>query len=196
MLTPLYAIANVPATITVVAPGAAQGDATVPVDSLTIALPNGTIVDFGSAKFAKLVLAAAIGDDALATDLLPTALVAGDVATIAGSSASPLLSEKWAKLKTDADRTALHLAAEMMLGLVAPVYTGDDADMLGFAIVRQINFMLEHGVTPSVVQSAADGNRGTTTTYRNRWVDPDAAAIVALVTGAKPVRFEPATVGV
>ena len=69
--------------------------------------------------------------------------------------------------------------------------SGDDGDMLSIAVVRQINFMLEHGVTPSVTRSVGDTNRGTTTTYRDRWIDPDAAMIVARVTGVRHVRVAP-----
>lgn len=206
MLAPLYSIANMPATVTVAAPGAAQSALSVPVAALELALPNGYVLDFGGAKFARLSADADVDAVALAVDALPTALIAGDEATVPGSPASSLLSEKWENLggpnassdERAAAQTALHVDAELLLGLqpAAAPYTGDDADMLGFAVVRQINFMLEHGITPSVVQSSADTNRGLTTTYRNRWVDPDAAAIVARVTGLRQVRFEPAMAGV
>ena len=204
MLAPLYSIANLPATVTVAAPGAAQAAVSVPIDALELALADGYVLDFGGAKFARLSAAAAVDAVALAVDALPTALVAGDEATIPGSPASSLLSDKWANLggpnatadQRTAQQTALHLSAELMLDLTAPAYTGDDADMLGFAVVRQINFMLEHGIAPSVLRSAADTSRGLTTTYRDRWIDPDAAAIVARVTGRRQVRFEPAMAGV
>jgi hypothetical protein len=171
------------------------GDVLVPVVALADAIPAGTILDFGASKFAKLTADAGVGDASLATDPIPTALLAGDSATVPLAIANPLLADKFVKLAPE-KQTAEQITAEMLLDLRAPVYTGDDAEELKYAIVLQINFRLEHGVTPSVQRSAGDTNRGVTTTYRDRWIDPQAAAIVARVTGVQQVRNQPVTAGV
>lgn len=67
--------------VTVGTGGAAGGATTVPVTALAAALPQGTTLSFGGAKFARLSAAAASGETSLAVDALPTALVAGDTAT-------------------------------------------------------------------------------------------------------------------
>ena len=191
MLAPLYAIGT--ATVTVAAPGAAQNATSIPVAALTIALPSGYVLDFGTNKFARLTADAAIGAVSLAVSALPTALIAGDAASV---PASPLLSSAFTKLPA-ATQSAQHLLAERLLGLVAPAYTGDDADDLGLAVVLQINYQLARGLTEaSYLRQSANNKAGNTTTYRDRWIDPDAAQIVARVTGRSQVRFEPATFGV
>lgn len=73
-------------TVTVGAAGAAQGATSVPVDALSGAIPNGTTLDFGGAKFARLTAAAAAGATSLSVAALPTALVSGDTATYAGTT--------------------------------------------------------------------------------------------------------------
>jgi hypothetical protein len=192
---PLYPLDRTTAPVTVAAPGASAADTSAPVVALTASMLSGTILDFGSAKFAKLAADADVGDVALVTAALPTALIAGDVATFALAAANPILSQTFQKLSMAA-QTAEQVRAEMLLGLTAPLYTGDDADELRYAIVLQINYQLERGATPNVLKAAADGNRGTTTTYRDRWVDPAAAAIVERVTGVRQVRFAPSMAGV
>ncbi len=66
---------------TVGAAGAALGATSVPVTALTGPIPNGTLLDFGGAKFARTTALAAAGAVALAVSALPTALIAGDAAT-------------------------------------------------------------------------------------------------------------------
>lgn len=61
--------------------GAAQGATSIPVAALSGAIPNGTTLDFGGAKFARLTAAAAAGATSLTVTALVTALVSGDVAT-------------------------------------------------------------------------------------------------------------------
>lgn len=68
---------------TVGAAGAAIGATSVPVAALTGAIPSGTTLDFGGAKFARLTAAAASGATTLTVAALPTALVSGDTATYA-----------------------------------------------------------------------------------------------------------------
>lgn len=72
--------------VTVGAAGAAIDATTVPVDALPGALPNGTLLDFGGKKFARLTAAAASGATSLTVSALATALVDNDTATYAGSA--------------------------------------------------------------------------------------------------------------
>lgn len=62
----------------------AAGAVAINVQALSGAIPSGTILDFGGAKFAVLTAAAAAGATALAVRALPTALVIGDTATYPG----------------------------------------------------------------------------------------------------------------
>jgi hypothetical protein len=77
--------------VTVGTGGAAQGATTVPVTALPGALPNGTTLDFGGAKFARLTAAAAAGATSLTVAALPTAVVAGDTATYVGPNGKKTL---------------------------------------------------------------------------------------------------------
>lgn len=199
-LAPLYSILVDPVTVVVGEDGAAAGDVAVPVASLATAIPAGTILHFGTTKFAKLATAAEADDTELDTLPIPTALVEDDQASYQPPSPIPLLGDKWTKLGganlTTDERTALqtayHIAAEIALDLRAPVYTGDDAAELSFHVARQILFMIEHGITSSLVKSASvGGSPGATRNYRDRWVDPLAAEGVARVTGVVQPAFSP-----
>jgi hypothetical protein len=77
---------NAPDAVVVVvgAAGAAQAATSVPVDALSGAIPNGTVLSFGTNKFARLTAAAAAGATSLTVAALPTALVDDDTATYAG----------------------------------------------------------------------------------------------------------------
>jgi len=202
-LAPLYDLGSTTATITVTTPGALAGAVSVPTMPLTVDLTAGQLLDFGGAKFARLSGPATEGEDAIDVDPIPTALDDGDAATIALAAPNPLLGEKWAKLGganlTTDERTALQTAyqvsAELALDLRAG-YTGSDAMELAYAIVLQLLFMLEHGLTPSIVKSVSQSNPGANKVYRDRWIDPTAAAIVARVTGRQQVRFAPFMAGV
>lgn len=70
--------------VTVGAAGAAIDATTVPVDALSGAIPNGTVLDFGGDKFATLTAAAAAAATSLTVRALVTALVDNDTATYAG----------------------------------------------------------------------------------------------------------------
>lgn len=80
--TQFFAPDSVVATVGVA--GAAQGATSVPVAALSGAIPNGTVLDFGGAKFARLTAAAAAGATSLTVAALPTALVSTDAARYAG----------------------------------------------------------------------------------------------------------------
>jgi hypothetical protein len=99
----------------------------------------------------------------------------------------PLLSGKW---PADAgEQAAQNALAEQLLDLRAPAYTGDAADELTTAVVLQINFQLQHGIEPHVIRTANQSNPGVSTTYRDRYVNPEALAVVCRVTGRRYVGF-------
>lgn len=110
-------------------------------------------------------------------------------------TAHPLLGGKYTGLKTPEEKEATQILAELLLDLRGPAYTGDDAEELAYAVVRQINFQLEHGITPDIMKSVSQSTPGTTTAYRDRFKDPGAAAIVARVTKVATVGFSPMPYG-
>lgn len=59
--------------------GALAAATSVPVAALSAAIPSGTLIDFGTNKFAKLSAPAAAGATSLTTVAIPTALVSGDM---------------------------------------------------------------------------------------------------------------------
>ncbi len=196
MLPPLYPISNLPTTIIVVAPGALAGDEVVPVAPLETTLPAGATLRFAPGKLLELAGPGAIDDEQLDVAPLQFALDAGDEADVPGSAASTLLSDKYAKLASDAERLSYHLLAEQLLDLRAPVYTGTDAEELGFAVVLQINFLLQQGMEPLVKKNIVKGSPSISEGYRDRLINPNAALIVARVTGRQQVRFTPPFAGV
>jgi len=195
-LTPLYSVLVPAVTVTVATPGASQGAMTVPVEALAAGMPTGTILDFGSAKFAKLADDANEAATVLDTAPIPTDLAEGDEATYQPPSGSPLLSDAAQVLATNKPDKFLaeHLRAEMLLGLTVPVYEDTDAEELAFAVILQINYQVAHrNKVPDM--KAVSSERGTES-FRDRSVDPDAAMIVERVTGRRSVRYEPAGFGV
>lgn len=70
-----------PVVVTVGAAGALAGAVSVPVDALSGAIPSGTVLSFGTNKFARLTANAAAGATSLTTAAIPTALVDNDAAT-------------------------------------------------------------------------------------------------------------------
>ncbi len=68
--------------------GAAGGATTVPVAALKSAIPSGTVLSFGGAKFARLTAAAAVGATSITVAALPTALVSTDTAEYIGTDAA------------------------------------------------------------------------------------------------------------
>jgi len=73
-------------TVTVGTGGAAINATSVPVTALSGALPSGTVLNFGTNKFATLSAPAAAGATSITVAPIPTALVAGDTATYPGTS--------------------------------------------------------------------------------------------------------------
>lgn len=195
MLTPNYPVTSEAATITVVAPGGLAGDTSVPVAPLEIDIPSGYALKLDTGRAIILAEDAGVDDEALTVEELPFDVEAGLTGEIPGSAASAILSEKFAKLPSDEKRLATELVAEEILEL--PVgYVGDDAERLAFAKVLQINFMLERGYEPLVKKSLGKANPGSNDVFRDRWINPDAAVIVAKVTGRQQVRYAPSLAGV
>lgn len=115
------------AAITVTVSTNTAADAvSLPVNALSARLASGTVLYFGgSKKFAILTAAAAAGATALTVQALPTALVAGDVATVAA------VGNRVAQLSQDesAGATTLHVDAITFpldsgeVGYYTPPYT-------------------------------------------------------------------------
>lgn len=114
--------------------------------------------------------------------------------------AHPLLadpSSKFQKLSSDAERTGQNILAELLLGLVAPAYVGDDADRLSYAVALQVAYQLERGYTPEIVSTQQRGTQqGDATAYRDRFLHSGAAEIVARVTNTAHTTYSPAAFGV
>lgn len=72
-------------TITVGVGGAAANAVTVPVTALPVAIPVGTILQFGTDEFVKLTAAAAEGATSISVEALINALEAGDTAVYGGT---------------------------------------------------------------------------------------------------------------
>jgi len=71
-------------SVVVGAAGAAANATTVPVDALSGPVPSGTMLHFGSKKFALLTADAAEAATSITVEALPTALVDDDTAIYAG----------------------------------------------------------------------------------------------------------------
>lgn len=67
------------------AAGAAAGATSIPVVALSGPIPSGTLLDFGTNKFARLTASAAAGAVTLTVAAIPTALVDADVARYVGA---------------------------------------------------------------------------------------------------------------
>jgi hypothetical protein len=94
------------------------------------------------------------------------------------ASDHPRLSAKGQALSPDA-LSAEVVLAETILGVhsAGPNAGTDEADEVTLAIVLQINFQLAQGIDPQIVESI-NTRDGTTQKFRDRYVDPKAAAIV------------------
>lgn len=77
-----------PVIVVVGAAGAAQNAVAIPVAALSHAIPSGTVLSFGTNKFARLTADAAAAAVALAVAAIPIALVQNDTATYAGTAGS------------------------------------------------------------------------------------------------------------
>lgn len=88
------------------AAGAAAAATSVPVNALSGPIPNGTVLHFGTNKFATLNAAAATGATTLTTLAIPTALVDADVATYAGVGTSKTVVSGTIVGRTIAERDA------------------------------------------------------------------------------------------
>lgn len=114
------------AVVVTVSAAALAGATTITVTALSGPIPNNTLLDFGTTKFARLTAAAATGATTLTVDALPTALAIGDVATYPGIG-----------LKTIASGTLLgRLRTERDAGVgFGPWATGDeDVYLLAFDV--------------------------------------------------------------
>ena len=96
-VTVTYKDKNTAVTVTVAAAGAAQGATSIPVTALSGAIPTGTTLDFGAAKFARLTAAAPSGATTLTVAPLTIPLPGSATATYAGKDiVTPLVGLQWA----------------------------------------------------------------------------------------------------
>lgn len=79
---------TVPVVVVVGAAGALAAATSVPVDALTGAVPSGTVLNFGTNKFARLTANAALGATSITVAAIPTALVDNDAATYTPTNGS------------------------------------------------------------------------------------------------------------
>lgn len=92
--------------VVVGAAGAIATATSVPVAALTDAIPSGTVLSFGTNKFARLTAAAAVGATSLTVAAIPVALVSGDTATYAGVGATVTVVSGTVVGRTIAERNA------------------------------------------------------------------------------------------
>lgn len=69
--------------------GAAAAAVSLPVSALTVAIPAGTLLTFGTLENVRVTTAAAVGAVALAVDPLPDAIEAGDTAAYVPNYQAP-----------------------------------------------------------------------------------------------------------
>jgi uncharacterized protein with beta-barrel porin domain len=119
--------------VTVGAAGALAAATSVPVDALSGAIPSGTVLHFGTNKFAVLTAAAAAGATSLAVTAIPTALVDNDTATYAGVQRKSLPSG------TIVGRTIAERDAGTAFGPAAS--TDDEVYIVAFEVpdITQVN---------------------------------------------------------
>lgn len=79
-------------SVVVGAAGALAAATSVPVAALSGPIPSGTVLDFGTGKFAVLTAAAAAGATSLTVRAIPTALVSGDTALYEGTQLNTVVS--------------------------------------------------------------------------------------------------------
>jgi hypothetical protein len=79
-------------SVVVGAAGALAAATSVPVDALSGAIPSGTVLNFGTNKFARLTAAAAAGATSITVAAIPTALVDNDTAIYPGVGAKSVPS--------------------------------------------------------------------------------------------------------
>lgn len=108
----------------------------------------------------------------------------------------PLISQTYEGLGSAEEKKQQNVLAELLLDLRAPAIDAPVGDELKIAVARQVNFQLEQGISPSVIRSQMSSVPGQSTTYRDRYVDPAAWAIVARVLQVRTVRYTPTAKGV
>lgn len=92
--------------VVVGAAGAAGAATSVPVDALSGPIPSGTVLNFGTNKFARLTAAAAAAATSLTVAAIPTALVDNDTATYAGVGTNVTIPSGTIVGRTIAERDA------------------------------------------------------------------------------------------
>jgi hypothetical protein len=96
-------------------------------------------------------------------------------------SGHALLSEQVLALP-EPKRDAYQTLAESLLELGSPVYTVPfDVERVTLAVVRQMNFLVAQGIDPYITESTSSGHSSQSVVWRDRWIDPVAALLIAQV---------------
>ncbi len=94
----------------------------------------------------------------------------------------PLASEKVMAMTDEDVFGAQLLTAEVLLGLKSPALTESaDVDKVHLALMHQINFQVQQGLDPLIQSSAGSQHSGDNAAWRDRYINPVAASILAEV---------------
>ncbi len=119
--------------------------------------------------------------------------------TVYDVESHPLLGDpkgKFQSLEDPEEQQAIVQIAEALLRINQETQDdGEDATMKN-AVALQVNFLLDQGMTPQFALQTNQSQPGLSTTFRSRWLDPRAAALVSRVLGIEQVRFTPPMFGV
>lgn len=91
------------------------------------------------------------------------------------------LASDFVKRLSDDTFEAQQVLAEMLLGLSTPVITDANVvERLQIAIIQQIDFQVQQGFDPLILESMGVGSQATKSmTWRDRYINPRSAAIVS-----------------
>lgn len=95
----------------------------------------------------------------------------------------PLLIPKVKELTTsDPEQFAAQVeVAEVLLALPATVPADPAGAQLHLAVAMQVNFQIQQGIDPLFIESSASSHSRNSVSYRDRFIDPRAAQIVATI---------------
>lgn len=122
------------------------------------------------------------------------------MATVYDVSSNPFLNNekgKFQSLEDPDERESYCLVAEALLRVGENAVTEPTKLVtMQNAISLQVNFLLDQGMAPHIAAQTSQSSPGVTSTFRNRWLDPRAAALAANALGIEAVRFQPPMFGV
>jgi hypothetical protein len=105
---------------------------------------------------------------------------------VTGVAAHPILSGKATALR-DSNPLAFDaqvLMATLLLGFPEKLPTKEETvEAMLLAAALQVNFQIEQGLDPLILEASSSGHTRNSATYRDRYLDPRAASIVRGVLG-------------